>query len=115
MKKRGFELLWSTWVIMIVAIVLLVFILSFFAISSGSFINNIRAFFSKTNVDSVVRGCNILVDGNNQYGFCCEAKQVKYLSSDKVKTEEFSCFDLMNKSFINNAIKSGIECAGYQC
>ncbi len=114
-EKKGFEMLWSTWVIMIVAVVLLMFILVFFALGSGNFMDNINAYFTKTNVDSVVKGCNIFVDSNNQYDFCCEEKTVKYSLSNKIKTEELSCFELVNKSFINNQIKSGIECAGFSC
>lgn len=108
-------MLWSTWIIMIVAVVLLMFILAFFAFSSGSFVGSIQSFFSKTNVDSVVKGCNILVDSGNKYEFCCDKKEVKYLLTKELKSGEFNCFELMNKTFINNGIKTGIDCSGYSC
>lgn len=115
MKKRGFEMIWSTWVIMIIAVVLLIFILTFFAFSSGSFVNSIQGFFSKTNVDSVVKGCNILVDSGNKYEFCCDKKEVKYTLDGELKSGEFNCYELMNKTFINNEIKTGISCEAYNC
>lgn len=115
MKKRGFEMIWSTWVVLILAIMLVIFLLIFFANSSGSFLDNIKNYFSKTNVDSVVKGCNILVDSGNKYDFCCAKKTVKYLDGKNVKTGELSCFELMNKSFVNNEIKSGIDCQGFSC
>lgn len=114
-EKRGFEMIWSTWVIMILAIMLLIFILVFFANSSRNFLDNIKNYFSKTNVDSVVKGCNILVDSGNRYDFCCEKKNVKYLNGKDIKTGDFSCFELMNKTFVNNEIKSEIDCQGYIC
>ena len=115
MKKRGFEMIWSTWVVMILAIMLVIFIIAFFTSSSSNFLDNIKNYFSKTNVDSVVRGCNILVDSGNKYDFCCSKKNVKYLDGRNVRTEDFSCFELMNKSFVNNEIKYGISCEVYSC
>jgi autotransporter translocation and assembly factor TamB len=114
-NKRGFEMIWSTWVIMILAAMLLIFILLFFAKGSGNFLDNIKNYFSKSNVDSVIKGCNILVDSGNKYNFCCEQKNVKYLDGKNVKSGDFSCFELMNKSFVNNGIKSGIDCINFEC
>lgn len=115
MKKRGFEMIWSTWVAMILAIMLVIFILAFFTKGSGNFSDNIKNYFSKTNVDFVVKGCNILVDSGNRYDFCCDKKDVKYLDEKNIKIEELSCFELMTKNFANNEIKSGIRCEDYSC
>jgi len=115
MEKGGMEMLWSTWVIMIIAMVLFVFLLTFFAMGSGNFLQNVKSFFSKVNVDSVVKGCNILVDSGNKYDFCCDNKTVKYLAGKDIKSEELKCFELMNKSYVNNQIKAGIDCGGYNC
>ena len=108
--KRGLEMLWSTWVIMILAALLLIFLVIFFTTSSGSFMNNIKGYFSKTNVDSVVKGCNILSESGNKYEFCCDKKEVTYLIGKDPKKEELSCFELMNKSFVNNGIITNINC-----
>ncbi len=114
-EKRGFEMIWSTWVVMILAIMLVVFILAFFVLGSSNFLDNIKNYFSKTNVDSAVRGCNVLVDSGNKYDFCCAKKNVKYLNGRDIKIGDFSCFELMNKSFTNNEIKIGINCEVYLC
>lgn len=113
--KRGLEMVWSTWVIMILAALLLIFLILFFTNSSGSFLNNIQGYFTKTNVDSVVKGCNILLDSGNNYEFCCDKKDVTYLVDKNVKKGEFSCFELENKSFVNNEIISSIKCDGLNC
>jgi hypothetical protein len=109
-NKRGLEMIWSTWVIMVLAALLLIFLVLFFTSSSGSFMNNLKGYFSKTNVDSVVKGCNILTDSGNNYEFCCGKKEVTYLVDKNVKKGEFSCFELENKSFVNNEITSNMNC-----
>ncbi len=115
LNKRGFEMIWSTWVIMILAFLVLIFLIMFFTSSSGSFLGNIKGYFTKTNVDSVVKGCNILSDSGDRYEFCCGKKQVKYLFEGKVIEREFSCNELMNKSFVNNEIKSNFICEEGGC
>ena len=115
MSKKGFEMIWSTWVIMILAAMLLIFLILFFTSSSGSFLNNIKGYFSKTNVDSVVKGCNILSDSGNNYEFCCSRRDVEYLADGKVVKSVFSCSELINKSFINNEIISDIKCDSLNC
>lgn len=108
-------MIWSTWVIMILAAMLLIFLILFFTTSSGTFLDNVKGYFSKTNVDSVVKGCNILSDSGNNYGFCCDRKDVKYLFNGNVKKEVFSCNELMNKSYVNNEIVSNIKCDNINC
>ncbi len=114
-NKRGLEIVWNVWVIMIIAFIVLIFVIVFFTTSSGSFIDNVKNYFSRTNVDSVVKGCNILSDSGNRYEFCCDKKSVNYLIDDEIKREEFSCFELVNKSFVNNEINNAIKCEEFSC
>ena len=115
MNKRGLEIVWNVWVIMIIAFIVLIFVIVFFTTSSGSFLDNVKSYFSRANVDAVVKGCNILSDSGNRYEFCCDKKSVKYLADGRVKKEEFSCFELINKSFVNNEINNVIKCEGFNC
>lgn len=113
-NKKGFELVWSTIVIIILSLVLLTMIILFFTGTSGKLFNTIKSYFSETNVDSIIKGCNILVQGNQEYSFCCEKKIVKYyLQGEKVE-DEFSCSELVNKDFINNRINE-LNCEGRVC
>lgn len=100
---------------MILAAVLLIFLILFFTTSSGSFMDSIKGYFSKSNVDSVVKGCNILSDSGNRYEFCCSRKDVNYLFEGDVKKGEFSCSELVNKSFADNGIISDIKCDSLNC
>ena len=114
MDKRGFELVWSTVILIILGLVLLTTIILFFTGATGSFFDTIKSYFSETNVDSVVEGCNIRADANQEYAFCCEKKTVKYyLQGEKVK-EEFSCDELVNKDFIAGKINE-LDCSGRVC
>ena len=109
LNKKGFELVWSTIVIIILALVLLIAIIFFFTRTSGSFIDNIKSYFSYSNVDIAVQGCNVLSSSWNDYSFCCEKKTIKYYESGEKKQGEFSCGELSNQSFVNNQINF-IDC-----
>ncbi|VVB78635.1 Uncharacterised protein [uncultured archaeon] len=113
LNKKGFEMTWNTLVAMILAILLVAVLIGFFTMGSVGFSNFIKSFSSYSNVDAVVSSCNLLVDSNSQYSFCCEKKQVKYYIDGKKATGEFSCLDLLNKSF-TSGIKS-FECLENMC
>lgn len=114
MNKRGFELVWSNIVIIILALMLLLFIILFFTNTSGSFVERIKGYFSYSNVDSIVQGCNVLSVSGSEYAFCCEKKQVKYYENGEKKKGEFSCGELVNKIFINNKINQ-VNCEEVIC
>ena len=102
MNKKGFELVWSNVVAMVLAFAILLTLILFFTSSSGSFMERIKSYFSYSNVDSVVSGCNILIDSGQDYSFCCEKKLVKYYDeNDEEKEAEFSCFELADEDFIS--------------
>lgn len=114
MNKKGFELVWSSVVTIILAFMLLLFIILFFTNTSGSFVERIKSYFSYSNVDSVIDSCNLLSNSGSEYAFCCEKKQVKYYENGEKKKAEFSCGELVNKVFINNKINQ-VNCEGAIC
>ena len=114
MNQKGFEMVWSTIVIIILSLMLLLFIILFFTNSSGSFINNVKGYFSYSNVDSVVQSCNLLTQSGNIYNFCCEKKSIKYYNNGEKTQNEFSCNELINKIFIAGKINS-LNCEGINC
>ncbi|MBT4135381.1 hypothetical protein HOD75_02390 [archaeon] len=99
MNKKGFELVWNNLVVMVIAIVLLISLLGFFAFSSGNFMSNIKGYFSYANVDSVVSGCNLLGGSGEGYAFCCEKKDVKYYVEGERSEGSFSCEELRGMEF----------------
>ncbi len=114
MNKRGLEIIWSTVVVMVLALMLLLFLILFFTNSSGGFLEKVRGYFSYSNVDSVVEGCNILSSSGSSYAFCCEKKQVKYSENGVKKSSDFSCNELVDKLFINNKINK-MDCGEITC
>lgn len=88
-------------------------IILFFTSTSAGFFGKIKGFTSYSNVDSVIEGCNINVDTNQEYSFCCEKRDVKYLK-DGGKTEgEFTCESLRNESF-GKSVKE-LNCEEVSC
>ena len=113
-NKKGSDLAINMWVVMIIAILVMMVIIGFFTIGSKGFMDNIRSYFSSTNVDSIIKGCNILVDSGNKYDYCCDVKTVKY-EIDRVKKEvDYTCYNMTNQSFTNGELKT-MDCQGYSC
>ena len=59
----------------------------------------IKSYFSYSNIDSVVSGCNILVDSGQVYSYCCEFKTVRYYEDSEKAEGIFSCGELIGKDF----------------
>lgn len=99
---------------MILGFILLIALILFFTNGFGNFSQNVKGYFSKSNVDAIVKACNVLADSNNEYGFCCEKKEVVYLENGNSRKADFSCSELVDKAFINNKIKNipcEVECS----
>jgi hypothetical protein len=113
-NKKGIEMIFSTWVIIVLSVILLIFLVLFFTMGSSSFINTIKGYFSKTNVDSVIKSCNILVDSNARYEFCCEDKMLKYKDAG-IKEVSVTCSEFSKMEISNNEVKSNIDCSLLNC
>lgn len=114
MNEKGFQLTINTVVILILATMLLLFLVLFFTGSAGPLLNKIGSYFSYSNVDNVIEGCDILVNINAEYAYCCEKKVVKYFEDEEKTSGEFSCFELVDESFINGKIKI-LSCEEVSC
>lgn len=114
MNKKGFEMVWSTVVIMVLSLMLLLFIILFFTGSAGNFVEKVKGYFFYSNVDSVIDGCTVLSSSGGNYAFCCEKKTVKYFDGGEKVEGKFSCGDLVDKSFTNGRIND-LGCEDIQC
>lgn len=95
-NKRGMEMLWSTVVYIVLALALLAVLILILVMYSGSFVDGIKNYFSKSNVDSTVRACNNFVLGNEKYEFCCVYRDIKLSNKEKLN---LTCSEFGNKSF----------------
>ena len=111
MNKRGFELAINTVIVMILALVLLIFLILFFTMGSGNFMEVVKGFFSYSNVDTIINSCNVYANSNFEYKYCCEKQNVKYYENDKKVQGNFTCFEISSKSFVSSEIKL-MECSG---
>ena len=111
--KKGFELAINTIVLLILGMMVLLFMVLFFTGTSETFVKKIRGYFSYSNVDDVISGCNIFVDSNQEHSYCCEKKDVKYMEGGEKKEGQFSCFELGDKSFGKNIKK--LNCGETSC
>jgi hypothetical protein len=105
--KKGVELVFGTVVIIILSLIVLAGLVLFFLKVSGKFNDATSPFFSNSNVDSFVKGCNILVQSNSKFEYCCEKKEVKLNKGDK---KELTCLEASSESWGNEINK--VECVG---
>ncbi|MFA5173953.1 MAG: hypothetical protein WC438_02105 [Candidatus Pacearchaeota archaeon] len=110
--KKGFEMAISTLILMIIGVVLLISLITFFTMGSAEFIKTIKSYVSYSNVDNAVESCNILVDTNQQNTYCCEKRIVKYYEEGDKKEESFSCYDLIPLKLSDNLkeMSCNVEC-----
>jgi hypothetical protein len=112
-NKKGLELAINTIVLLVLAMVFLLFMILFFTGTSGTFVTKIKGYFTYSNVDDVITGCNIFADSEQNYGYCCEKKFVKYVEDGENKGGEFSCLEITNKSFGKDVKK--LNCEDVSC
>jgi len=113
-NKKGLELAINTVVILVLAILLLLFLILFFTDAGKNFLASVGLYAGYSNVDNVIANCNILYDTKRNYEFCCEKKNVRYYENNEKLEKEFTCNDLINKSFINNKIND-LDCGEISC
>ena len=118
-NKKAMQLTLETILLLILMVAAVIMLSLFFTQSSDKFFGKIRAYFTHTNVDSVIEGCNVLSGTEASYAFCCEKKDVKYYSVDENEKQEkvrgdFTCGELVEKSFTNEKIKE-LDCGGISC
>lgn len=112
MNKRGFELAISTIVIIIISLAVLTFLALSFTKAGETFMSSIKSYFSYSNVDSVIKRCNILVDSGSSYSYCCENVSVKYYKNGNKIEEMKNCNDLSELEIGNeiNKMECNINC-----
>jgi hypothetical protein len=113
-NKKGFQMAISTIVMLVLAMMILLFLILFFTGGAGDFMGKIRSYFGYSNVDNVIEGCNILGDTSQTYDFCCGKKDVKYYIEGEKSEGKFSCYELVDQSFIGGNINS-LDCLGVSC
>lgn len=115
MEKKGFEMIWNTFVVIVLALILLIAVVLFFTGNFKGFVDNTKGYFSSSNVDATIKSCNLLINSGNDYSFCCDKQDVKYILNGEKAENSFSCNDLINESFINGKINNNIKCSEVKC
>ena len=112
-NKKGFELIWSNVVLMILGFVVLIALIMFFTGVTKGFWDGIKGYFSYSNVDHVIQSCNVLVDSSSSYTYCCEKNEVKYYNNGTKAEGRFSCGNLSSMD-IGKGIRK-MDCSEVSC
>ena len=105
-NKKGLEMAISTIIIIIITLVVLIFLITVFTKSTGSFSEKIAMLFGSSNIDSVKDSCNLLVNQNSAYEYCCVNKTVKITS---IKKTSMTCLAASDESWGNSINKLNCE------
>jgi len=98
-NRKGLQMAISTVVVMILGIVVLTFLVMFFTMGAGGFLEAVKGYFSYSNVDSVVSSCDIFVDSGQVNSYCCDSREVKYVKDGEKLEGLFSCDELVDEGF----------------
>jgi len=99
--KRGLEMVFSSIVMLILAIFLVSILILFLTGGFKNFQDKVGFYSPKSNVDSIVDNCNLLVQQNSVYEYCCINKTIIIPNKQKF---ELSCFDALNQNWSSNRI-----------
>jgi hypothetical protein len=105
-NKKGFEMAISTIIIIILSLVVLIALIMIFTKSTGTFGDKLSALLGTSNIDSVKDSCNLLVNQNSAYEYCCLNKTIKLGINKKV---EMSCNLAREESWGNSIGKLNCE------
>lgn len=94
-NKKGLEMAFSTIVAFILALILLVLLILFLTNNFSNFKDKISLYIGSSNTDEIVKVCNLNVQQEQKYEYCCVNKTIK--TSDKKKFES-TCFNLLNQT-----------------
>ena len=107
--KKGFELTINTIILIVLGILLLTGLLYLLFNQERFFQNSLEEVSEKSNVDLVISNCNLLVDRESYFSYCCEKREVR------TDDEEFSltCFEIKQESFGERV--RGLDCSETEC
>ncbi len=108
-NKKGMEMAISTIILIVLGIFVLVGLMFMLVTQFGFFKDN--AFGGgESNVDSVVKGCNLLVESEQEYSYCCDVLEIK--TSDVEL--ELTCFESFSSAWAGERI-SHMDCSSVVC
>jgi len=81
--KRGAELAIGTLVIIVLAVIVLVVLVVGFTTGWNNLWGNISAFFGGSNVDTMVKACDVACTTQAKNAFCIETRSVTGITGDK--------------------------------
>ena len=114
MNKRGLEMAVGTIIIIVLAIFVLIAVLVIWNQQTGIFSDFLRSVSGKTNIDTLITGCNSLVTQQAVYEYCCIKKEAKYEQDGEIKKEKLTCDELREKEFTGNRVNE-LNCGDAGC
>jgi hypothetical protein len=112
--NKGLALMIETYVVIILAILVVAVLIIMWDIQTGKFSSYIREVIGRSNVDSVAAACNTFVARQAPYEYCCSEKDVRYEVGKEVKKESMTCSELAAKEFGSKVEKMDCGEAGCQ-
>lgn len=113
-NKKGFEMTISTIILMILGIALLVALLIMFVYQAGIFNKSVKSQNTETTVDSFISNCNGLLDGDLAYSYCCDKREVKFMSNEVLDKKELSCKEAQGYNWSSGRL-DGFDCSNIVC
>lgn len=105
------EIALTTVILIVLSMAVLTILFVYFSERAGIFIREVEEYTPKSNLDSFVGACNLLVSRKAEYSYCCEKKEVVLSENNSVV---LSCGDAALKDWGRGRIKE-LECSQVKC
>lgn len=99
-------------VTIVLSIALLTILMVYLSSQTGMFNRASESYSSESNVDAFIGTCNLLVEGDSVYSYCCEKKEVVF--GDNVDSIEVTCVSAKNLGWSSGRI-SIVDCSAVVC
>jgi hypothetical protein len=113
--KKGAELMIGTFVVIVLAVMVLIVLIIFWELQTGKFSDFLGNFFGESNVDNLVASCNSFVIRKAVYDYCCVKRKTRHEVEGKMVEEEFTCKELVGKDFVGRRINNRLNCRDTVC
>ena len=100
----------STIILIVLGVLIMVGVTYMLMNQFGFFKGNVEGGQSSSNVDSIIEGCNLLVQSGQDYSYCCDVRDVK-TSTEEL---ELSCSESFGSAWTGGRILE-VDCSSISC
>jgi hypothetical protein len=113
-SRKGLEMTVTTIIMIVLSIAVLTILVVFLNSQTGFFSKWLKSQTSESTVDPFISNCNSLLNSESYYSYCCERKEVKFVSEDKIEAEKLTCGQALEYPWAKDRLQYS-DCESITC